>query len=210
MCLVGILLFIYGLPGHIDDAIQWQDWLRVINPDTDITIWQYFALASIVPALALGASEWWWPRMVARIRRRSRLAPESAMVQANGDLERFKACLPHVQKCRELVSPFAGPLGSLTLGLQGLSAGAQVVEVTANLEYLSQRLDTLQIRWPLISSPEDTIGDRSARFSAWSRYLAQLSVMIGQGDLTGARAIQPIEAVKPLVLEPPRPPSEES
>ena len=164
--------------------------------DLDVAIWRYLALAGIAPALAFGTSEWWWPRMVAKVRRRSQLqlAPESAMVQTNGDLERFKACLPHITQCRQLVGPFASPFGGLTMGLQHLStAGDTIIELLTELGYLARSLDALGIRCPAVyGATDESDSDFRVRLRIWNTHLTKLTVMIRHDDLAGARRLRPL------------------
>ena len=125
-----------------------------------------------------------------------RIAPVAQIAEGDGqddsDLERLKACLPYVQRCRELIRPFAGPSSDLETRQKEIQAinsgGVQIIELMMEVGYLSEHLNALDIQCPVLTDLDDRPDiSRYVKLKLWSFCLAQLEVMIRQGDLTGAR-----------------------
>ena len=140
-----------------------------------------------------------------RVLRRLNLHPVSdyAASQLDNDFQRFRECLPDIQRCRKLIRPFAAPMGSVELGLQALlTGGDQLIELLSELGYLSQRLDALGIQYPSVAgsgSESDTA--LHVRLRCWNYWLIDLEVMINHDDLKKARRFPPVGAVKPPVVD---------
>ena len=183
-----MLLLILGLPGFIDDSITWLSWIEYIS--LPLVIYPI----GIVGGILLGTSEWWWHRVVSMFKGRSRLGTSCSISQADSDLGQFRACLPHLERCRELVKPFASPLGSLNMGLEYLSTGGdKFIELIGELGYLARRLNALGIRYPdLYGVKDESDSHFRVRLRIWSMYLAELAVMIRHDDLAGARLREPL------------------
>ena len=185
---IALLLFFYGLPGHIEDAITWREWMRVISPDDTITVWQYLALGCTIPALLVATWEWWYPKLFGR-RGSVSSTTVSTSNQYDADLERFGACLPHIERCRTLIRPFAGTLGTFNIAQQVFNSGGDTLaEIATELEFLTKQLTLLDIACP------DIWGDNSFdsirfRLRTWNSHLARLEARIRQGDLEGARSL---------------------
>ena len=90
-------------------------------------------------------------RVHSRVLRRLNLqpVPDNALDQADSDLDHFRACLPHVKQCRELIRPFASPLGEVAIGLQRVRAGGdEIIELFVELNYLTKRLKCIGYPMP--------------------------------------------------------------
>ena len=175
---------LWGLPGRLDDTEVWQEWIEKVSATDAIYP------IGIVGGLALATSEWWWPRIALAIRSRRHSSVDS-VGEIDDDLARFRACQPHIERCRKLIQPLAGPLGSANMGLQILSdGGSKVAELIHDLGYLTRQLETLEIRHPMISDPD---GTGALRVGIWNMYLAKLEVMIRHDDIAGARRLEPVK-----------------
>ena len=187
----------WGVPGRIDDSTAWRIWLDGMNPSDIIYP------AGLVFGIFLGISEWWWPWIASTIRPRSygstplSVQPTSGISvgEIDNELERFRACLPHIEQCRKLVTPFAGPLGSIDMTLQQLKdGGTRIQELFREMGYLSRDLKTLGIRSPIVYGANDESDSAfRIRLRVWSIYLTELEVTMRHDDLAGARQIIPIE-----------------
>ena len=197
--------WVWGVPGRIDDSSTWRIWLDGIN------LSDYIYPAGFVGGIALGTSEWWWPRIDSAIRSRRygstplRVQPTSpdSVGEIDNDMKRFRACLPHIEQCRKLVKPFAGPLGSIDLLLRQLSdGGTRIQELIQELGYLTRELKTLGIQHPIVFGPKDE-SDRAfaIRLRVWSMYLTELEVTLRHDDLAGARQIIPIGMARQLASD---------
>ena len=125
--------------------------------------------------------------------------------QDDSDLERLKACLPYVQRCRELIRPFAGPSSDLETRQKEIlavnSGGVQIIELMMEVGYLSEHLNALDIQCPVLTDLDDRPDiTEPVKLKLWSFCLAQLEVMIRQGDLKGARSSFALSTVMPPVL----------
>ena len=187
-----IALFVIGIPGHIDDTTTWARWIALLVETPVLVV----AIGFVVSGPLLWTSSWWLPRLLGRKRGQTEpLAIVPISSQIDSDLESFRACLPYIVQCRKLVQPIAGPLGSMNMGLQILNdGGSKVIELMHELRYLTRQLETLGIRHPIKSEPDNESGIPGA-FSPgiWSMYLTELEVMIRHDDLAGARLLQPIQ-----------------
>ena len=97
-----IVLFIFGIPGHIEDTATWYAWVKIVFGLPALSL----AVAFVVTGPLLWTSEWWFPKFAHLIRRQSKPLEEVPISdQSDGDLARFKACLPHIQRCRRLIQP---------------------------------------------------------------------------------------------------------
>ena len=189
--------WVWGLPpGRIDDSSAWRIWLDGINP------YGIIYPVGLFFGIALGTSEWWWPRIASAFGQRGfgstplrvqSTSPDS-VGEIDNDMKRFRACLPHIEQCRKLVRPFAGPLGSIDMVLQQLSdGGSRIQELIQELVYLTRELKTLGIQHPIVFEPKDESGrDFAIRMRVWSMYLTELEVTMRHDDLAGARQIVPI------------------
>ena len=189
--IIALLLFFYGLPGHIEDAITWREWMRVIKPDDAVTVWQYMALGGTIPALLIATSEWWYTWLFGRRRRQSEpLATDSTSNHCDADLAHFRACLPHIERCRTLIRPFAGTLGTFNIALQVFhSGGDTLAQIATELEFLTKELTRLDIPCPDIWG-ENTFDKIRFRLWTWNTHLATLEARIHHGDLEGARSLE--------------------
>ena len=126
---------------------------------------------------------------------RLQIASEHVVSSHVSDLEQFKALLLHIERCRELVKPFAGPLGSIDMALQQLSdGGSRIQELIQELGYLTRELKTLGIRCPVVYGGKDeSDSEFRVRLRIWSMYLTDLVVMIRNDDVVGARLLEPLE-----------------
>ena len=193
---------VWGVPGRIDDSAAWRIWLDGMNPSDIIYP------AGLVFGILLGTSEWWWPWIASTIRPRSYgLTPLSvqptsgiSVGEIDNELEHFRACQPHIEQCRKLVKPFAGPLGSIDLALQQLNdGGTRIEELFRELGYLSRDLKTLGIRCPSVYGGNDESDSAlRIRLRVWSIYLTELEVTMRHDDLAGARQIVAI----PMATQP--------
>ena len=148
----------------------------------------------------LWTSAWWWPRVASAFRARRQGSPQlSVQPTSDGsvsppaeDMERFRACLPHIEQCRELIRPYASPLGGLNMGLEYLNTrGTAIIELVRELGYLTQGLKALGIRCPTFYRGNDeSNSDFLDKLQIWNRYLVDLAVMIRHDDLAGARLLQ--------------------
>ena len=146
-------------------------------------------------------SSQWTPAVVNWWRRVRHHVPRAALPVSNqpdNDLERFRACLPHIEQCRKLVQPFAGPLGSIDMALQQLSdGGSRIQELIQSLVYLTRKLETLGIRCPIFYGGNDESDSTfRIRLRIWAMHLTDLVVMIRNDDLASARLIEPLEPAK--------------
>ena len=189
------LAYMFGIPSPFDitDA---RNWIGAMMP-TPVVI-ALCVSGIIVTGPLLWTSTWWWPRLL-QWRRPTQMSL-AVLAQPSGDLERFRASLPHVQRCRELVRPFTGVGGFLNLGI-GVSvfvSGDRIIEVVYSLQLLSRRLHEIGVQSPSVAwASTATVEDTHSWLRSWSLYLAQLEVLIRQDDLAGARLIEPFEPAKP-------------
>ena len=103
----------------------------------------------VVTGPLLWTSTWWWPRIAVATKSRQHGSPDlraqptsgGSVGEIDNDLERFRACLPHVQRCRKLISPFTGTLGTVEIALQVLRIGSATFgEIATELEHLAKQL----------------------------------------------------------------------
>ena len=129
----------------------------------------------------------WWRRI-----RHAQLTALPVLNQPNEDLVRFRECLPHVQRCRKLISPYTGTLGTADIALQVYRIGsAQFGEIATELEYLAKQFRVLGIPSPEIcgdgGEDDHSFSKVHSRLRLWSFHLAWLEAKIHQGDIKGAR-----------------------
>ena len=182
---LGVVLFIVGIPGHIDDTTTWLRWSKMSGVSITLTL---VSVGLVLTGPLLWTSGWWFPRLLKWWNRDQR-AP-TALAQPNEDLAKFRACLPHVQRCRKLISPYTGTLGTVDIALQVLRIGSATFgEIATELEYLAKQLSVLGIQSPDIWGEvgNDSFDKVHFRLRAWSSHLARLEAKIHQEDLKGAR-----------------------
>ena len=190
-----IIAYIFGIPSPFDitDA---RRWIGAMMP-TPVVIALCVA-GIVVTGPLLWTSTWWWPRIALATKSRQhgstdlRAQPTSngSVSEIDNDLERFRACLPHVQRCRKLISPFTGTLGTVEIALQVLRIGSATFgEIATELEHLAKQLSGLGIQSPDIWGEEgnDSFDKVHLRLRVWSSHLARLEAKIHQEDLKGAR-----------------------
>ncbi len=179
---VSLILFLHGLPGFVNDTATWHSWITSLNLPALVY------LLGIVGGLLLGTSEWWWA-LVRKGWNRFRRTP-TALAQPNEDLARFKACLPHIERCQKLIEPYTGTLGTASIGLQVFQSGsAKFGQIATELEYLTKQFNMLGIPSLDIWGEEgnDSFDKVHLRLRAWSTHLARLKAKIHQEDIEGAR-----------------------
>ena len=214
---MGVILHIVGMPGHIEDTATWLRWFEVIAP----SIWFLVFIGVVVSGPLLWTSGWWWPRFKKLIRRDNgqrleQLEAEKAyhdfrhtsagvkqsLLEARlteledrldmGKSGQLENILPHIQKCRELLTPSAMPLATIGIGKTdwlGVQK-VQFVELVSELGYLARRLDIMGIQSPNLTVEEDaTYGDFNIFIQHWKWYLARLEEAIQQGNFEGARLL---------------------
>ena len=179
-----VILFLHGLPGFVDDSAAWHSWITSMNLPTLVYP------IGIVGGLLLGTSEWWYPQL-RKVWDRVRRVP-TALALPNEDLVRFRECLPHVQRCRKLISPYTGTLGTADIALQVFRIGsAQFGEIATEVEYLAKQFRVLGIPSPEIwgdgGEDDHSFSKVHSRLRSWSSHLAWLEAKIHQEDLQGAR-----------------------
>lgn len=116
--------------------------------------------------------------------------PYSSVDQTNNELAAFKGCLPHIERSRKLIRPYAGTTGVVGIAQHVLQGGSDVfAEIAAELEFLSKKLSALGIYTPVIWGEEgnDSLQKVHLRLRAWSTHLAWLEAKIHQEDLQGVR-----------------------
>ena len=191
--------FLHGLPGSINDSKAWKALVEKVDMET--AVYASFMIAGLL----IAASELWWPRLsrwVQRIRANGETQEalgEDAASRASSPREerpksnssRLEACRPQIERCRQLLMPYSGPLGHLEISMrQAVIGGFNLVELKSELEYLARRLDKLRIPSPAIPSAADkTVGQLHRRFRDWSWYLAKLKVSVSQDDIEGSRLL---------------------
>ena len=174
---VGILLFVFGIPGHITNAHTWLMWLRVLLEQAGLVIPIGMVITSPL-VWKLGA---WWPpvsRWISRIRSQQNTAsPESnslsGPVSVEGDsaqVKKFRELEPLITRHHETLRP----IRSLVLLWSFDALGFR-----ADREELVAHLDALKIPYP----PYDS--DRSI----WFHYLVGLEASCQTGDLQEARSL---------------------
>ena len=181
-----IALFTFGIPGHIEDTETWYEWVKVAFSVPVLTL----AIAFVVTGPLLWTSGWWFPRITHLRRREDKpLAKVPIADHPDKDLVRFKACLPHIQRCRRLIRPYAGSLGQFTIAMQVLNARDVFAQIATELEYLTKQLNELGIWCPDIWGEEgdDSLDSVHIRLRTWSTHLAVLEAKVHQGDLEGAQ-----------------------
>ena len=188
---LNVALFVYGLPGLTDNRDTWVSWLSWV---TDLSIPTFVYPVGMITGILIATSEFWWKK-VPRFKGSSRQSTHISTNQSSTDVEQFQACLPQIERCRQLLKPYASPLGGLKLGWEYLNAGGdEIVELVSELNYLAQRLSALRIQCPDVQGVEnDSNAAFCGRMQTWSIYLARLVVMIREGDLNQARLIEPIK-----------------
>ena len=189
--------FVHSLPGFVDDSTIWYSlWQKM---SLGLSLWVGTGVAGGVcfAGLALATSEWWWSRLLQWWKPAQ--MPPTVLAQPSEDLERFRACLPHIEQCRKLVKPFAGPLGSIDMALQQLSdGGSRIQELLRELGYLSRDLKTLGIRCPIAYGGNDESDSTFLiRLRIWAMHLTDLAVMTRNDDLASARQLEPLDPTKP-------------
>ena len=183
---VEIALFIIGIPGHIDDGTTWARWVALVVEPPVFGL----AICFVISGPLLWTSGWWFPRLVERTRRQNApLAVIPVLNQPDEDLARFRECLPHIYRCRELIGPYTGTLGTFNIALQVFEIGsAKFGQIATELEYLAKQLSVLGIPSPEIWGDGNTSFDKvRCRLRSWSSHLARLEAKIHQEDLEGAR-----------------------
>ena len=173
---IDIALFVFGIPGYIDDSKTWSTWVASVVEPPGVLVAAFFVISGPI----LWTSPWWFPSLARRMRRQN---------AADEDLAHFKACLPHIDRCRKLIEPYAGTLGTANIAMQVLQKGsARFGEIATELEYLAKQLSMLGIHSPEIWGDGDSSFDRvHLRLRSWSSHLAMLEAKIHQEDLEGAR-----------------------
>ena len=143
------------------------------------SIWFLVFIGVVVSGPLLWTSGWWWPRFKKLIRRdnsqrleqleaekayhdfrhtsagvkQSLLEARLTKLEDRSDMGKsgqLENILPHIQKCRELLTPFAMPLATIGIGKTdwlGVQK-AQFVELVSELGYLARRLDIMGIQSP--------------------------------------------------------------
>ena len=191
-------MLIFGLPGHVDDGRWWVRLLSSLDRGTAtlIALLAIGVMLLIVAPITWFSEQWhapvvnWWRR----IRHHAPLTAMPVLHQPDEDLARFRACLPHVERCRELIGPYASPLGGVNMGLEYLhTRGNTIIELIRELGYLTKSLNALGIRCPIVYGGNDeSDSDFRVRLRIWNMHLVDLAVMIRHDDLAGARILQPI------------------
>ena len=186
---VDIALLFIGLPGSIDDTRTWARWVALVVSPPILAVAIFFVISGPL----LWTSGWWWPRLL-QWRRPTQMSP-AVLAQPSGDLERFRECLPQVERCQELVSLYAGPLGGyytwiVSLRCLSVEDNIAILTLTKQLDYLTRSLYPLGIRCPAVYGDKDELPNNfRARMRKWNTHLANLTIMIGHDDLAGARRL---------------------
>ncbi len=181
----GLLLFIFGVPGHIDDTVTWLKWSKASGASIALLL---TSVGLLLSGPLLWTSGWWYPRLHQSWNGGRKAS--IALTESNEDLIRFRSCLPHVERCRSLIRPYTGTIGVPSIALTIFQGGSDVfAEIATELEYLTQQLSVVGIHSPDIWGEEgnDSLDKVHERLRTWSRHLARLEAKIHQGDLEGAR-----------------------
>ena len=158
-----VLERLLGLPGYISDANTWFEWADIM----DISIIGGFVILG--GGVALGTSEWWWPRL-----RRKRAIigdtaeADDAAVKKLGALVLVIERQISMYQSRTLSNAAMLPL---LMSFPG--------EFRADHLKLTTTLDALGIPSP----PDDASRDD------WYFYLTRLKVFVVDGNLIGAREL---------------------
>ena len=182
-----IALFVLGIPGHIDDTTTYVRWIALLVENSMVLV---VAIGFAISGPLLWTSSWWLPRIPGRKRGQIEpltIAPISS--QIDNDLVCFTECLPHVQRCRELIRPYAGTGGQFKIAVQVLGDRDVFAEIATELEYVAKQLSALGIWSPNIWGEEgnDSLDKVHSRLRDWSFHLARLEAKIHQTDLEGMR-----------------------
>ncbi len=183
--------------------------VSVMTPLVPLWVWATGAgVFSVLIPLVLYYPEWMTflrqtrRRVYSRALQYLRIQPasENAVSPPDDGLGHFRACRQDIRRCRELIEPFAAPLGRVELGLQALTTDSdQLLELLLELQYLGQRLDALSIQYPSVYGPDgESDTALHVRLRLWSSWLRDLEVMTGHDDLKRARLYPPVGAVMPL------------
>ena len=183
---IGVIKFVFGIPGHIEDASTWYTWANAI-PERIVL---YASCALLFAALILGTHSRWRP-LLARLVRVLRHDP--ALGRRLNDLERAEACIPEIKRIRPKVARFAGPDGVVRLVAHVTVVGNEpLIELMSELEYLASRLGELEIGSPeLLLSSEKRSEVFQARLQHWNWFLRRLEELLSRGDIEGARHLVP-------------------
>ena len=91
---------------------------------------------------------------------------------ALNELTIFMGCLPHIQRCRKLIEPYTGTLGTVNIGLQVFhSGGAEFGEIATELEYLAKQFSVL-------GRVEAGLPRRAAAHIWWAKILTGSFVLV--------------------------------
>ena len=82
----GFIFFVFGIPGHIDDAITWLWWLRILRERPALLVSTVF----IITGPLMWSAEWWYPR-VRRVFSKSRDIQSSRALQKSSRLNDWLA-----------------------------------------------------------------------------------------------------------------------
>ena len=191
----GVIAYLLGIPSPLDisDAPKWVN--AIAQTPAVIAL---CATGIIVTGPLLWTSGYWWPRLVAAVKRvRNENAPDPhsqntfhiSADQTISELAKFERLLPHIERCRRIIAPYSGTLGVVNIGLQVFhSGGARLGEIATELEYLDKQLSALGIHSPPIWGDKgDSFDKVKFRLWEWSLHLAKLEAKIHQRDLEGAR-----------------------
>ena len=192
--LLAWLWLIFSLPGNVEDGRWWVRLFSSLERETAMSI-AFLTIGSMLLIVApiTWFSDQWCPPVVNWWRRIRHQAPPTAMPvlnQPDEDLVRFRACLTHVQRSLDLISPYTGTLGTANIGLQVFQSGsAEFGKIATELEYLAQEFSAVGIQSPDIWGEEgnDSFDKVRSRLRAWSSHLARLEAKIHQADLEGIR-----------------------
>ena len=167
-----LLAQFFGIPGHIDDALTWVDWLTAVP---EAPFW-FMVSVLIVSGPAIASSGWWWPKVSARHWRSPTGEPPAPAVASSGEVATFKHLAPLIGDLRDALKPDTDLASRFARDLDMVSR----VALPGKWDDLLAHLDALQVPYP----------DGESRKSVWYRYLIRLHVLSEDGDLDGARSLR--------------------
>lgn len=170
--LAGTGVLIFGIPGHIDDAVTWVGWL----PKMEGVLAALFLLVAVVAGPLLWSSNWWWPLLTSWYKR-----------HRSSESDRFRQLLPKIERCQKQLKPYAGMLSLVKIRLQGAHVNDDVNELVTSLHRVAVQLDELRIPRPALPESLTTVGVLSAQFQQWSDYLDGQRDAATRGDIESAR-----------------------
>ena len=158
-----IFLFIYGIPGHIEDSSQWYRLAKAVSN------WPIFivSIGLVASGPVLWTHHWWWPLL-------SKRKSQSPSATSHDPRQKFEQLYPLIIREAERHNPNSLRNRFGYRGPESIKSSTQ-----SDINYIKLRTELNRLNIPF---PSDSVED-----VVMYRYLVNLAALSQSANLEGAR-----------------------